>query len=60
MGRPVLIALTSLLMSSTMTDAQTSTHRVNVRGMHMYYEVSGSGDPLIVLHGAYMNIPSMG
>jgi pimeloyl-ACP methyl ester carboxylesterase len=26
----------------------------------MYYEVSGDGDPLIVLHGAYMNIPSMG
>jgi pimeloyl-ACP methyl ester carboxylesterase len=28
--------------------------------MQMYYEVSGAGDPLIVLHGAYMNIPSMG
>lgn len=26
----------------------------------MYYEVSGKGDPLIVLHGAYMNIISMG
>jgi pimeloyl-ACP methyl ester carboxylesterase len=28
--------------------------------MQMYYEVSGSGNPLIVLHGAYMNIPTMG
>lgn len=28
--------------------------------MEMYFEVSGEGDPLIVLHGAYMNIPSMG
>ena len=28
--------------------------------MQMYYEVSGAGDPLIVLHGAYMNIPTMG
>lgn len=28
--------------------------------MKMYYEVTGEGDPLIVLHGAYMNIPSMG
>jgi pimeloyl-ACP methyl ester carboxylesterase len=28
--------------------------------MQMYYEISGQGDPLIVLHGAYMNIPSMG
>lgn len=33
---------------------------VTVNGMKMYYEVSGEGDPLIVLHGAYMNIPSMG
>jgi pimeloyl-ACP methyl ester carboxylesterase len=35
-------------------------HRVAVNGMQMYYEVSGRGAPLIVLHGAYMNIPSMG
>ncbi|HXO86481.1 MAG TPA: alpha/beta hydrolase [Gemmatimonadales bacterium] len=35
-------------------------HRVAVNGMQMYYEVSGTGDPLVVLHGAYMNIPSMG
>lgn len=28
--------------------------------MELYYEVSGKGDPLIVLHGAYMNIISMG
>ncbi len=33
---------------------------VAINGMKMYYEVSGEGDPLIVLHGAYMNIPSMG
>jgi pimeloyl-ACP methyl ester carboxylesterase len=33
---------------------------VEVNGMEMYYEVSGAGDPLIVLHGAYMNIPAMG
>ena len=34
--------------------------RVEVNGMQMYYEVSGAGEPLIVLHGAYMNIPTMG
>jgi hypothetical protein len=28
--------------------------------MQMYCEVTGSGDPLVVLHGAYMNIPAMG
>ena len=31
-----------------------------VHGMKMYYEVSGSGNPIIVLHGSYMNILSMG
>jgi pimeloyl-ACP methyl ester carboxylesterase len=41
-------------------NAKAVGHRVNVNGMQMYYEVSGTGDPLIVLHGAYMNIPSMG
>ena len=35
-------------------------HRVQVNGMQMYYEVSGAGEPLVVLHGAYMNIPTMG
>jgi pimeloyl-ACP methyl ester carboxylesterase len=34
--------------------------RVTINGMQMYYEVSGHGDPVVVLHGAYMNIPSMG
>ena len=34
--------------------------RVEVNGMQMYYEVSGAGEPLVVLHGAYMNIPGMG
>lgn len=36
----------------------------NVNGMKMYYEIHGQGTPekvpLVVLHGAYMNILSMG
>jgi pimeloyl-ACP methyl ester carboxylesterase len=40
--------------------AAAEGHRVEVNGMQLYYEVSGAGAPLIVLHGAYMNIPSMG
>jgi pimeloyl-ACP methyl ester carboxylesterase len=42
------------------TMTQETGNRVKVNGMQMYYEVSGDGDPLIVLHGAYMNILSMG
>lgn len=49
-----IIAATALLTSAAFAET------VEVNGMQMYYEVSGSGDPLVVLHGAYMNIPSMG
>ena len=59
MVRTVLIAA-SLLLTGTFAQAQAVGNRVKVNGMQVYYEVSGSGDPLIVLHGAYMNIPSMG
>ena len=49
-----------LLAGYTHVAAQPVGGRVMVNGMQMYYEVSGAGDPLIVLHGAYMNILSMG
>ena len=31
-----------------------------VNGLHMYYEIHGTGQPLVVLHGAYMTIELMG
>jgi pimeloyl-ACP methyl ester carboxylesterase len=31
-----------------------------VNGLEMYYEVHGKGDPLVVLHGAFMTIGAMG
>ena len=49
-----------LLTGYTHAAAQPVAGRVKVNGMQMYYEVSGAGGPLVVLHGAYMNIPSMG
>ena len=55
-----LIAAALLVASATVAHAQGVGSRVTVNGMRMYYEVSGTGDPLVVLHGAYMNIPSMG
>jgi pimeloyl-ACP methyl ester carboxylesterase len=60
MIRTILPALPLLLVGARVSTAQAVGHRVNVNGMRMYYEVSGKGDPLIVLHGAYMNIPQMG
>lgn len=60
MFRIALIAATLLVAGATLARSEPAGNRVKVNGMEMYYEVSGEGDPLIVLHGAYMNIPSMG
>jgi len=49
-----------LLAAASVAESQAVGNRVKVNGMQMYYEVSGAGAPLVVLHGAYMNIPSMG
>jgi len=57
------LLLTACARSDTPKTAEAPAavgSRVQVNGMQMYYEVSGTGDPLVVLHGAYMNIPSMG
>ncbi|TNC64907.1 alpha/beta fold hydrolase [Rubellimicrobium roseum] len=48
------------LLTTTALHAQPAGQTVEVNGMQMYYEVSGQGDPIVVLHGAYMNIPAMG
>jgi pimeloyl-ACP methyl ester carboxylesterase len=60
--RATLLVAVLLLNATARADAQAQPvgKRIQVNSMQMYYEVSGSGDPLIVLHGAYMNIPSMG
>ncbi len=60
MFRTALITATLLVAGTTLARSEPAGDRVKVNGMEMYYEVSGAGDPLIVLHGAYMNIPSMG
>ena len=64
MLRTAFLAALLLLTSPSLADAQAAGggRRVKVNGMQMYYEVSGpaAGEPLIVLHGAYMNIPTMG
>jgi pimeloyl-ACP methyl ester carboxylesterase len=56
MIRPAFIAGLALSTAALPVLAET----VEVNGMQMYYEVFGQGDPLVVLHGAYMNIPAMG
>ena len=59
MLRTAFVAFIVLALPA-LAGAQPASRRVTVNGMRMYYEVSGRGDPLVVLHGAYMNIPTMG
>ena len=57
----LVIALLVLTTSSMFSQQKKYPGKyVDVNGMHMYYEISGEGTPIIVLHGGYMNIPSMG
>ena len=60
MSRTVLLAGALLMTSPAFGQPAPVGNRVEVNGMQLYYETSGQGDPLIVLHGAYMNIKSMG
>ena len=60
MVRTAIIATSLLFAHAALASGQAPGKRVTVNGMRMYYEVSGTGDPLVVLHGAYMNIPTMG
>ncbi|MGH6923478.1 MAG: alpha/beta fold hydrolase [Propylenella sp.] len=60
MFRTALVAAALLISGPALAASEPVGERVEVNGMTMYYEVSGEGDPLIVLHGSYMNIPTMG
>ena len=43
-----------------MANADPKTGYAPVNGLEMYYEVHGKGDPVVVLHGAYMTIDAVG
>ena len=61
MNRFMLTVAAALLSTSAvLAQSVPESGTVPVNGMEMYYEASGEGDPLIVLHGAYMTIPDMG
>ena len=43
-----------------MANTSPQTGYAPVNGLNMYYEIYGTGQPLVLLHGAYMTIDSMG
>jgi pimeloyl-ACP methyl ester carboxylesterase len=42
-----------------MNDASKGNY-AEMNGLNMYYEIHGTGQPLVLLHGAYMTIDAMG
>lgn len=54
------LAAAALGAGAAMAQPAPEGMRATVNGMQIYYEVSGQGDPMIVLHGSFMTIPGMG
>ena len=52
--------ITPLAIASLLAVTAAHAETVPVNGMDIYYEISGEGDPLFILPGAYMAIPDMG
>ena len=51
--------LTMLVPAVVSAQQKPTTGYAPVNGLKMYYEVHGSGDPVVLLHGAFMTITNM-
>jgi pimeloyl-ACP methyl ester carboxylesterase len=49
-------AFTLLLTTSAFAVEPTTSGYAPVNGLSMYYETYGEGEPIVLIHGAYMNI----
>jgi pimeloyl-ACP methyl ester carboxylesterase len=49
-------SLTMLLSAAVSAQQKPTTGYAPVNGLKMYYEVHGSGDPVVLLHGSFMTI----
>lgn len=59
MLRETIIAGAVLIAGGALAQ-EPAGDRIEVNGIETYYEVSGEGEPIVVLHGAHMNIDTMG
>src|SRR3989475_10969936 len=48
--------LTMLFSGGVLWQQKPTTGYAPVNGLKMYYEIHGSGEPVVVLHGAFMAI----
>ncbi len=54
----LLAAALSLGLATFAVAQEPKTGHAPVNGLEMYYEIHGEGRPLVLLHGAYMTIPT--
>ena len=55
--KTIAFFLTSLVPAIVSAQDTPTVGYAPVNGLEMYYEVHGSGEPVVLLHGAYMTIP---
>ena len=48
--------LTMLVLAVVSAQQKPTTGYAQVNGLKMYYEIHGSGEPMVLLHGAFMAI----
>ncbi|WP_172123441.1 alpha/beta hydrolase [Devosia sp. 919] len=60
MLRTVIFAAGLVVAAPSLAQSEPAGDYAEVNGMRMYYEVSGEGEPIVVLPGAHMNIITMG
>lgn len=54
----VAMTLTTLLVGVVLAQQKPVTGYAPVNGLKMYYEIHGEGEPVVLLHGAFMTIPA--
>jgi pimeloyl-ACP methyl ester carboxylesterase len=52
------LLLTTLLSGVVLGQQKPATGYAPINGLKMYYEIHGSGEPVVLLHGAFMTITS--
>ena len=56
--KTVAFVLMTLMPAIASAQQKPTTGYAPVNGLKMYYEVHGSGDPVVLLHGSFMTIPN--
>src|SRR6516165_7942327 len=54
--RTIAFLLMMLMPAAAVAQQKPTTGYASVNGVKMYYEVHGSGEPVVLLHGAFMTI----